>query len=176
MRNTGKAFEELIEFTNKQYYQKGLAVIQKIPTPWQVERRYNPRKNKTEIKNAYPLEKSTVDFGGTFLGFSVWFDAKTTQNKTSFPLKNLKAHQEEYLQRVHEQQGKAFLIIHSYKENKTWLLWFKDLKRFKKEHERKSIPFNWLNENCTEILASNTFPLDYLKIIEQEASHDINKR
>ena len=38
-----------------------------------------PRTKKQEIFSAYPEEKSTVDFGGTASGYSVWFDAKTTR-------------------------------------------------------------------------------------------------
>src|SRR5687768_5618520 len=122
MKNLGKEFEQKIEWANEVYYLKRQAIIQKIATPWKVQRRFNNRTKKSEIVSAFPEEKSTVDFGGTAKGKSIWFDAKSTQNKTSFPLANVKAHQVDFLKRVAEQGGIAFILIHSEYENKTWML------------------------------------------------------
>ena len=55
----GSALEELINRTNEQYREKGLALIQKIPTP------ITPikiDKEKRHITLAYFDQKSTVDF------------------------------------------------------------------------------------------------------------------
>ena len=38
MANLGKAFEEEVNYTNQQYKRNGVALIQKIPTPWKVIR------------------------------------------------------------------------------------------------------------------------------------------
>ena len=161
-KNQGAGFENLIEWANNQYYERELAVIQKIPTPWKVERKYNPFTGKSEIISAYPEKKSTVDFGGTAKGFSIWFDAKETQNKTSFPIKNIKEHQIEFLRRVHEQGGIGFILIYSTVHNKTWFLRILDLLVFMEQETRKSLPFYWLDEKCSLVKSKQGIVLDYL--------------
>lgn len=154
--NQGEEFEQLVIWANMQYYERRQAVIQKIPTPWTVLR------EGKSIKSAFPTQKSTVDFGGTAQGFSIWFDAKVTKNATAFPLSNFKEHQHEFLSRVHEHGGKAFYLIYSQAHNKTWLLWFKDFDEWRKSTDRKSIPFAWLDENCKLVHPSKNIALDYL--------------
>ena len=36
MANLGKAFEDIIILANEQYENKGIAMVQKISTPWKV--------------------------------------------------------------------------------------------------------------------------------------------
>lgn len=160
----GAGFEEIIDWSNKAYEIKGQAIIQKIPTPWKVKRGYNPRTKKQEIFSAFPEEKSTVDFGGTASGKSIWFDAKTTQNKKSFPIANIKKHQMNFLKKVQDQDGLAFFIIYSTVRNKTWLLWHYQLVLFMATESRKSITFDWLDLNCKTVQSRNGIMLDYLQI------------
>lgn len=155
--NQGEEFEQLIIWANMQYYQRKKAVVQKIPTPWTVLR------EGKSIRSAFPTQKSTVDFGGTAQGFSIWFDAKVTKSNSSFPLGNFKDHQHEFLRMVHEQGGKAFYLIFSQPLNRTWLLWIKDFDRWLAENKRKSIPLAWLDENCKTIEPSQGIVCDYLK-------------
>jgi recombination protein U len=162
LNHHGQAFEDLIDWANHQYYERGKAVIQKIPTPWKVERKYSPMTGRLEIVSAYPEQKSTVDFGGTAQGKSIWFDAKTTKNKTSFPLKNIKSHQIEFLRQVHEHGGIAFLLIFSLAENKTWFLRILDLLVFMEQEKRKSLSFQWLDEKAPLIYSHEGIVLDYL--------------
>ena len=64
----GSALEELINRTNEQYREKGLALIQKIPTP------ITPikiDKEKRHITLAYFVQKSTVDYIGAVQGIPV---------------------------------------------------------------------------------------------------------
>lgn len=158
----GQEFEQLIEWANMQYYERGQGVIQKIPTPFKIERAYNHSTKKNEVVSAYPEKKSTVDFGGTAQGKSIWFDAKTTKNRASFPLANIKDHQIEYLRQVDLNGGKAFLLIYSQVKNKTWLLWIQDLLLFIEKGERKSLLFEWLEYNCPVIGSKDGIVLDYL--------------
>ncbi len=160
--NQGEEFEKLIEWANMQYYEREQAVIQKIPTPWKVERHFNMVTGRNEIISAYPEKKSTVDFGGTAQGHSIWFDAKVTKSKTSFPIKNIKEHQIEFLRRVHEQGGIAFLLIFSQVQNKTWFLRILDLLVFLEQEKRKSLPFTWLDEKCPLVSSHQGIVLDYL--------------
>lgn len=163
--NRGQYLEEWIEQANENYTKKGIAVISKIPTPWKVQRSYSPYTRKYQINFAYPEKKSTVDFGGTAASQSVWFDVKATKNKASFPLSNIHKHQIEYLEKVHKQGGKAFMLIHAREFKKTWVLWIDQLFKFQAEHTRKSIPFTWLDENCEQVPSSREVMLDYLPII-----------
>jgi len=63
---------------------------------------------------------STVDFYGVFkkvidnniVGVPIAFDAKETQNKTSFPLANIHQHQVEYLRLWNKVGGTGFFLIH----------------------------------------------------------------
>ena len=75
----GSALEELINRTNEQYREKGLALIQKIPTP------ITPikiDKEKRHITLAYFDQKSTVDYIGAVQGIPVCFDAKECASDT----------------------------------------------------------------------------------------------
>jgi len=161
-KNAGKFLEDWIDFANKQYYDRGLAVVNKIPTPWVVQRKYHPYRKTYEIANAFPEKKSTVDFGGTSQTHSIWFDAKVTKQKTSFPLKNIHQHQIEYLEKVQAQGGKAFFLIHSELRQRTWLVWIGQLLEFIKTETRKSIPFDWLDQQCAVVKSKNGIVLDYL--------------
>jgi recombination protein U len=161
--NRGKYFEEWIDLANAVYQTREMAIITKIPTPWNVQRKYSPYNKTYEIAYAFP-KQSIVDFGGTARTKSIWFDAKVTKQKCSFPLKNIHAHQIDYLTAVHKQGGKAFFLIHSETLQKTWLLWIDDLLAFMKTYERKSIPFDWLDEYCKIIEVRNGC-LDYLPIV-----------
>ena len=108
--NRGANLEQLIEQANSVYMARNQAVITKIPTPWKVQRKYSPYTKTYQIYKAFPEKKSTVDFGGTANFLSVWFDVKSTKNKTSFPLANIHKHQIEYLEKVADQGGKSILF------------------------------------------------------------------
>ena len=163
--NRGAFLEEWIAQANEVYMSKGLAVITKIPTPWRVLRSYSPYTRQYQITKAFPEQKSTVDFGGTADSFSVWFDVKATNNKKYFPLNNILKHQMDYLRKVDEQGGKAFILIHSTERDKTWLLWISQLFQFQKDHERKSIVWEWFDENCDIVRSGPGVILDYLPLV-----------
>ena len=69
----GSTLEELINRTNEQYREKGLALIQKIPTPITPVKM---DKTSRHITLAYFEQKSTVDYIGAVQGIPVCFDAK----------------------------------------------------------------------------------------------------
>ena len=107
--NRGKSLETLIEHANEQYKAKGAALIQKVATPWTVQRAGG------RIVSAFPAHKSTVDFIGVMkhLEFTVpiAFDAKQCKNKTSFPLSNIEEHQIDFLCEWSDQGGESFFVI-----------------------------------------------------------------
>ncbi len=67
----GSTLEELINRSNEQYREKGLALIQKIPTPITPIR---IAKESRQITLAYFEQKSTVDYIGVMnsIGRKVW--------------------------------------------------------------------------------------------------------
>ena len=69
----GSTLEEMVNWTNDHYLEKGLALIQKIPTPITPVRMDADHK---QITLAYFEKRSTVDYIGAVQGIPVCFDAK----------------------------------------------------------------------------------------------------
>lgn len=155
--NRGKWFETIIDKANRQYEDRNIALIHKIPTPMS----YNNR-----TKQARYTSKSTVDFVGCYLdGTTIAFDTKEVKGKI-FPLANVKPHQEKYLKQIHRLNGIAFLLIHFKDLNKCYRLDILQYLKFQRENERKSIPINWFEENARLITSNNGLYFDYLDNIK----------
>jgi recombination protein U len=163
--NLGRSFEELIEAANDFYFDHGIAAIIKVPTAITLLRRYDPIRKRSIIDNAFPAKKGTVDFLGQWGKLPIAFEAKSTENKTSFPLKNLKDHQLAYLQAVDALGGAAWILV----EFKTLGLYFamsyKRLRSFTDNQTRKSIPLEFFKEFTDPIHFSDRGILDYLREI-----------
>lgn len=104
----GSTLEDLINLTNESYRSKGLAVVQKIPTP------ITPVKLDNESRTitlAYFDQKSTVDYIGAAQGIPICFDAKETGRK-SLPIQNIHEHQIKFMRDFEAQGGVAFLLVH----------------------------------------------------------------
>lgn len=122
----GSTLEEMINMTNENYREQGLALIQKIPTP------ITPVKIEQETRHitlAYFEKQSTVDYIGTVQGIPVCFDAKECSVNT-FPMMNIHEHQIKFMEDFEAQGGISFLIIHYTNLNEMYYLPFKDVKRF----------------------------------------------
>ncbi|MCI5648685.1 MAG: Holliday junction resolvase RecU [Fusicatenibacter sp.] len=104
----GSGLEELINRTNDQYRDKGLALIQKIPTPITPIR---IDRESRQITLAYFEKKSTVDYIGAVQGIPVCFDAKECRTD-SFPLANIHEHQIVFMQDFEKQGGISFLLLY----------------------------------------------------------------
>lgn len=154
--NRGKNLEIQIEFTNSLYARRKLAIVQKVPTEWNITRK------GFSIVSAFPVRKSTVDFVGIQIGGrGIAFDAKSTKNKTSFPLSNIEQHQIDFLQDFKELGGIAFLLVYFELHNRAFVLMIDDLIEYMATASRKSIPFLYF-EMYTKEVHSTTIPLDYL--------------
>ena len=103
----GSVLEELINYANQKYKDKGLALIQKIPTPI-TPVRFD--KGSRHITLAYFEKKSTVDYIGAVQGIPVCFDAKEC-NTDTFPLQNIHEHQVVFMENFEKQRGIAFFLI-----------------------------------------------------------------
>jgi len=159
----GSAFEEMIDMTNLLYVQRGLAVIQKVPTPITPVEVDNKART---ITSAYFEKKSTVDFIGVAQGLAICFDAKETK-QLNLPLRNIHPHQVEFMENFRKQRGVAFLLVHFQTKGEIFLLPSEDIARF---HERarnggrKSIPYGDFNPDLA-VPNKNGFPVHYLVAI-----------
>jgi len=159
----GSLFEELIDLTNQLYRQKGLALIQKVPTP--ITPTAVDNKART-ITQAYFEKKSTVDFIGAAQGLPLCFDAKETQ-QLNLPLRNIHDHQVEFMEDFRRQGGVAFLLVHFRAKGEMFLLpveALSDAKAREKKGARKSIPYADLDRS---LLVHNRagFPVHYLEAV-----------
>jgi len=114
----GSTLEEMINRTNDLYREKGLAVVQKIPTP------ITPIKIDKDTKHitlAYFDQKSTVDYIGAVQGIPICFDAKECAQDT-FSLQNIHEHQVEFCKAFEEQNGIAFFLIYYTHRNEMYYL------------------------------------------------------
>lgn len=159
----GSSFEEMINLSNQLYWQQGLAVIQKVPTPITPIEVSN---RERIITKAYFGEKSTVDYIGVVQGIAVCFEAKETQYK-NFPLKNIHRHQLDFMEAFMQQDGIAFLLVHfKFSLEVFYLPWEVLLKHYDLAQRggRKSIPYA---EFSQEYLVRNAegFPVHYLEAL-----------
>ena len=127
----GSTLEELINRTNTQYREKGLALIQKIPTP------ITPieiDKENRHITLAYFEQKSTVDYIGAVQGIPVCFDAKESHAE-NFPLANIHEHQIAFMRDFEKQEGIAFLLIYYTEADCYYYMRFEELLSFVKRRD-----------------------------------------
>ncbi|MGG0669849.1 Holliday junction resolvase RecU [Lederbergia citrisecunda] len=98
--NRGAVLERLIDMTNNQYRNKGVADIRKVPTPVQITG------NKAGKVTGYTQKGEWVDYVGIIESRTIVFDAKETSERTNFPLKNISEHQYELLKSWHQKGGR----------------------------------------------------------------------
>ena len=142
----GSTLEELINHTNEQYREKGLALIQKVPTPITPIRIDQEHRH---ITLAYFDKKSTVDYIGAVQGIPVCFDAKECQTKV-FPLANIHEHQLLFMQEFEKQKGVAFLLLYFAEKNIFYYLRLRELETFWRRREeggRKSFRMDELDRS-----------------------------
>ncbi|MEZ3436033.1 MAG: Holliday junction resolvase RecU [Lachnospiraceae bacterium] len=122
----GSTLEEMVNRTNEYYGERGLALIQKIPTPITPVKM---DKEHRQITLAYFEKRSTVDYIGAVQGIPVCFDAKECVSDT-FPLQNVHEHQVRFMKAFERQEGVAFLIIYYSEKNELYYMRFRELLEF----------------------------------------------
>lgn len=167
--NRGMSFETAINATNDYYLSRGIAVIHKKPTPVQIVKVDYPRRSRAKIVEAYFRQASTTDYSGVYRGYYLDFEAKETQQKTAFPLKNFHSHQIEHMARVIEQQGIAFVLLHFASLAQTYLLPAEALVTFYHNPEsKKSIPLDYIKK-FGFLIPHGAFPqIPYLDVIDKK--------
>ena len=169
----GSAFEELVELTNRLYNQKGIAVIQKVPTPITPVEVDNKARS---ISKAYFEKKSTVDFIGVTGGVAVCFDAKETK-LLNLPLRNIHAHQVEFMEKFAAQGGISFLLVSFASKREVFVLPIKELSKWHSmaaKGSRKSIPYAEFDQSLL-VKSQNGLPLDFLSVIHEEQGFSVNE-
>ena len=159
----GSSLEELINRTNEEYKIKGLALVQKIPTPITP---INIDKESRHITLAYFDQKSTVDYIGAVQGLPVCFDAK--ENLTDyFPLHNIHEHQVDFMTKFEKQGGISFLILYFSEKDLYYYMRYEELLYFWNRclnGGRKSFKFEELDENF--FFHSQGFMIPYLNKLQ----------
>lgn len=162
-RNRGMQLEALLDEANKYYLVNDIAVIYKKPTPITISKVAYNNNNKVLTKG-YFKNKSTLDYVGLYKGNYLDFDAKSTKNKTSFPLSNIHNHQIKHIENIINHGGISFLIIEINKE--IFLFKGEDLLSYLKENDKKSISYHYIKEKGFNIKLKYNPTLDYLKVID----------
>src|SRR5690606_39912928 len=101
--------EDDINDTNKYYLAINKAVIHKKPTPIQIVKVHYPKRSAAAITEGSCEEKATTDYNGIHKGKYIDFEAKETQNKTSFPVANIHEHHIEHTRAVLHHGGLSFI-------------------------------------------------------------------
>ena len=122
----GSTLEELVNRTNEQYREKGLALIQKVPTPITP---INIDKQTRHITLAYFDQRSTVDYIGAVQGIPVCFDAKECRT-SNFPIQNIHEHQIEFMGRFEKQEGIAFFLLYYSAKNILYYMRYEEMMKF----------------------------------------------
>lgn len=160
MANKGYWFETVINKTNQQYADQGIALIKKRPTPTV----------RRGTKLYFDEHKSTVDYEGVWNGRSIQFEAKANgdpdQNRLSLSL--IKPHQHDHLIDASFHGAVCFLIVFMACNNKIYVYPLERLKqayRAAEEGGRKSIPLAEFEEHGYEVKAGRV-PVDYLQAVD----------
>lgn len=163
--NRGMFLEHIINNANTYYLSKDIAVIYKKPTPIKVLNVAYRSSKTTLIDKAVFSETSTLDYNGVYKGKYIEFDAKECKNSTSFPLSNIKPHQIEHIKNIMRHNGIVFLII--FMNNKFYLLKGDSLISFIDNNDRKSIPYDYIEEKGYIIKEGYMPRIDYIKAIDE---------
>ncbi|MBQ6036845.1 MAG: Holliday junction resolvase RecU [Lachnospiraceae bacterium] len=160
----GSLLEEMINYTIEDYRKRGLALIQKVPTP------ITPIDIEPETRHitlAYFDKQSTVDYIGAVQGIPVCFDAKECETDT-FPLANVHEHQLQFMHDWEAQDGISFLIIYYTKRDEAYYLPYRDLQRFfdrMSEGGRKSFRFEEIDRTY-KIRVQSMVHIHFLETIQ----------
>lgn len=163
--NRGMFLEHIINNANTYYLSKDIAVIYKKPTPIKVLNVAYRSSKTTLIDKAVFSETSTLDYNGIYKGKYIEFDAKECKNSTSFPLSNIKPHQIEHIKNIMRHNGIVFLII--FMNNMFYLLKGDSLISFINNNDRKSIPYDYIEEKGYIIKEGYMPRIDYIKAIDE---------
>ena len=163
--NRGMAFEADINVSNAYYLDQNRAIITKRPTPINVVK--VDYSKGARIIDAYFEKQSTTDYNGVYRGRYIDFEAKSCQNKTSFPLSNITYHQINHLKHVIKHGGIAFFLIYLCSTDEVYLIDAKYIIDAFENGDRKSIPFNDLKEKGHLVNQGYLPRISYLDVVDK---------
>ena len=154
----GKEFEDMLTAQFNKYRAEGKMYCIKVPTEIVLIR------NGARIVSAFPKAKSeALDYLGILsTGECITFEAKSSNNKTSFPLSQIKEYQFELHKDIRNYTKKVFYIIRMKALGKFYLVTSDEIDDFMKSSERKSIPASMLGVD----IGIEMNDLDVLKYLE----------
>ena len=162
----GSTLEDLINRTNDSYREKGLALIQKVPTPITP---ISIDKESRHITLAYFDQKSTVDYIGAVQGIPVCFDAKECAAST-FPLQNLHPHQVAFMREFEQQGGVSFILVSYTGLEEMSYVPFRHMEKFWRRMEeggRKSFTYDEVDK-AFRVRAFREFFVHYLEAMQRD--------
>ncbi|EBF5114715.1 Holliday junction resolvase RecU [Listeria monocytogenes] len=166
----GMSLEDDLNDTIAYYLTHEIAVIHKKPTPVQIVSVDYPKRSSAKIKEAYFKTPSTTDYNGVYKGKYVDFEAKETQNTTSFPLSNFHDHQMTHMANVLKQDGIVFVIIAFQKLGETHFIPFEKFYPFWERMQsggRKSVTIAEIQDVSDQIPYGLNPRLDFLQSIDK---------
>ncbi|WP_414046398.1 Holliday junction resolvase RecU [Macrococcus equi] len=166
----GMKFEDEIDISNRYYLKNDIAIIHKKPTPVQIVKVDYPKRSQAVIKEAYFRRASTTDYNGIFKGKYIDFEAKATQNKTSFPLNNIHEHQVNHMQQIFRHGGIVFVLICFSSHEEVYLLPFRQFFIYWQRYltnEKKSIQLKEIKKDGILIPYTYQPRIDYLKAVQE---------
>ena len=135
--NRGLKFEALFQVKCDELKEKGIALINKVPTEFKVIR------NGARIVSAFPVEESKfVDFIGIHNGVAVAIELKETKEAKRFPFQNIKQTQIDFLNKWWELGGKGYYLIRFETNKKVFLIDSNKMHECMENIGRKSISYN----------------------------------
>lgn len=173
--NRGKSLEDDLNETNAFYLQQNWANIHKKPVPIQIVKVDYPARSAAVIREAYFRTPSTTDYNGVWNGFYIDFEAKETDSKTSFPLKNIHPHQMVHMKSVENQRGIAFFIVRFSVLRRNFVVPYQIIEQCFTAMEsggRKSIPLSIFEQQAIEIYEGYLPRLDYLEAVKKFIAND----
>lgn len=165
----GSTLEEMINYTNEIYRERGVALIQKIPTPIkpvQIDQ------ESRHITLAYFDQKSTVDYIGAVQGIPVCFEAKECAVST-FPIANIHEHQIKFMADFEKQSGIAFFLIYYSAEGNCYYVPFRTIRRFydraqnggRKSFHREELDISY------QVALEKSVPVHYLEALQKDLEY-----
>lgn len=165
--NRGMKFEQIINESNEYYKEHDIAVIYKKPIPIQIVKVDYPSRSGAVITEAYYKVPSTTDYNGIYNGHYIDFEAKETQNKTSFPLSNIHPHQIEHLMQVQNHGGISFILVYWKVKDEIYLLEAHHVHQYFRRSKtgRKSITYAEMTEKGHLIKEGFAPRIPYLDVV-----------
>ncbi|MGK5509433.1 Holliday junction resolvase RecU [Brevibacillus formosus] len=163
--NRGRGFEDVLNYTNLQYEGAGIALINKRPTPIKATKTKGSR-----VLAGYFEEKSTVDYDGVYRGRAIYFEAKSTRERTRFDLANISQHQIEHLEKAERNGAVCFLLIEFATTREVFFMPLATIRHYllhAASGGRKSIPKDEFDVYGYAVESTKRAALDYLLLVDQ---------